>query len=214
MKSNKVLMIIASLVLTFGFLFAVYKLTNTAPRDFKDITVIQSGDHVKWSPDRKYILVEFSDLQCPACKVFHDITTSFEATGSANASIPKKVTFVFRHFPLFQVHENAFEMAYAVEAASRQGKFFQLVNAVFADQATLETTKDVKAFVLDKAKSVGLNIAQLTQDMDSKQVKDKVNADLAQGERAGINGTPTFFLDGTKLEFQTPVEFVEILKKL
>lgn len=214
MKSNKVLMIIASLVLTFGFLFAVYKLTNTAPRDFKDITVIQPGDHVKWSPDKKHILVEFSDLQCPACKAFHDIMTSFEATGSANASIPKKVTLVFRHFPLFQVHENAFEMAYAVEAASKQGKFFELVNAVFADQTTLETTKDAKAFVLDKAKSVGLNIEQLTQDMDSKQVKDKVNTDLAQGERAGINGTPTFFLDGARLDFQTPAEFVEILKKL
>lgn len=213
MKINTILIIIASLVLIFGLLFVVYKFTNTTS-DYKDITIIQPGDHVKWSPDKKHVLVEFSDLQCPACKAFHDIMTSFESSGSANASIPKKVTLVFRHFPLYQVHENAFEMAYAVEAASRQNKFFELTSAIFADQATLEVTKDAKAFVLDKAKSVGLNTEQLTKDIDSKEVKDKVNADLAQGERAGINGTPTFFLDGAKLDFQTPVEFVEILKKL
>ena len=213
MNTKTIFLIIGSLVFVFGFLFMVYKFTNTST-DYSSITVVKPGDHVKWTPNSRHILVEYSDLQCPACKAFNDILNSFESTGSANADIPKKVTLVFRHFPLFQVHENAFEMAYAAEAASLQGKFFPLVDAIFKDQATLETTKDAKGFVMEEAKNIGINIDQLNKDMDSKPVKDKVNSDLAQGEQVNIPGTPTFFLDGKMLDFQTPQEFIQILKKL
>ena len=211
MKNKTPLIIAGSLVLLFVFLFGVYKLTNTTP-DYKEVMTLSSTDHVKWSPEKKHVLVEYSDLQCPACKAYHDILSSFEASGSSQVAVPKKVTLVYRHFPLYQIHENAFQMAYGAEASSKQGKFFEMASGLFADQENLAKTKDSKGFLAGKAKAIGLNVEQFKKDMDSQSVKDKVNADLSSGERAGINGTPTFFLDGQKLEFQTPQEFVKILQ--
>lgn len=211
MKNNTPLIIAGSIIFTFLFLFGVYTLTNTTA-DYKEVMTLSSSDHVLWSPEKKHILVEYSDLQCPACKVFHDLLKTFEASGSPNLAITKRVTLVFRHFPLYQIHENAFEMAYGAEAAHQQGKFIPMVDAIFADQANLEKTKDPKAFLFEKAKALDLNIEKLKKDADSNTVKDKVNGDLAGGERAGINATPTFFLDGKKLEFQTPQEFIKILQ--
>ncbi|MBI4973233.1 thioredoxin domain-containing protein [Candidatus Roizmanbacteria bacterium] len=211
MKYKTHLIIAGSLVFLFLFLFGVYKLTNTTV-DYKDVMTLSASDHVKWSPDKKHVLVEYSDLQCPACKAYHDIMSTFEASGSPNLAIPKQITLVFRHFPLYQIHENALEMAYGAEAASRQGKFFEMANVLFSDQDNLAKTKDPKGFLAGKAKAIGLNVDQFKNDEESANVKNKVNADLSGGERAGINGTPTFFLDGQKLEFQSPQEFVKILQ--
>ncbi len=213
MKYKTHLMVAGSLVLLFAFLFGIYKLTNTTP-DYKEVMTLSATDHVKWSPEKKHVLVEYSDLQCPACKVYHDILSSFEASGSPQVAIPKKVTLVYRHFPLYQIHENAFQMAYGAEGSSKQGKFFEMVSALFADQDNLSKTKDPKAYLAEKAKSIGLNGDQFKKDIELQSVKDKVNSDLSSGERAGINGTPTFFLDGQKLEFQTPEEFVKILQAI
>ena len=201
------------LTLLFVFLYGVYLLTNTAP-NYKEIMTITSDDHVKWSSERKHVLIEYSDLQCPACKLYHEMLSSFEASGSPQAAIPKKVTLVYRHFPLYQIHENALQMAYGAEGSSKQGKFFEFVTALFADQDNLSKTKDPKTYLVDKAKAAGLNIEQFKKDMDSQYVKDKITSDLSGGERAGINGTPTFFLDGQKLEFKSPQEFVKILQNI
>lgn len=213
MNNKTVLIIIGSLAFIFVFLFAVYKLTSVTT-DNKQVMVLTSGDHIKWSPEKKHILVEYSDFQCPACKAFNDMLNSYEASGSPNRDIPGKVTLVFRHFPLYQIHENAYETAYAVEAAAKQGKFFEMANAVFKDQVKLTDNPDTKGFLLGKAKEAGLNIEQFNKDKDSKEVKQKVENDLGGGERAGINSTPTFFLDGKKLEFQSVQEFAQILKNL
>lgn len=213
MKNKTALIAIASIVLLFGFLFAVYKLTSS-PTDYKDVMVLTPGDHTTWSPAKKHVLVEYSDFQCPACKAFHDLFASFTASSSANADIPKKVTLVFRHFPLYQIHQNAFELAYGVEAAGRQGKFFPMADAVFKDQAKIENIDNVNDFLLAKAKEVGLNIDQFNKDRASKSVQDKVKADLASGERAGIDSTPTFFLDGQKLDIQSVPDFINMLKSL
>ena len=142
MKNKTPLIIAGSLVLLFVFLFGVYKLTNTTP-DYKEVMTLSSTDHVKWSPEKKHVLVEYSDLQCPACKAYHDILSSFEASGSSQVAVPKKVTLVYRHFPLYQIHENAFQMAYGAEASSKQGKFFEMASALFADQENLSKTNTI-----------------------------------------------------------------------
>lgn len=213
MKYKTHLIVAGSLVFLFLFLFGVYKLTNTTV-DYKEVMTLSASDHVKWSSEKKHVLVEYSDLQCPACKAYHDILSSFEASNSPQVAIPKKVTLVYRHFPLYQIHENALQMAYGAEGSSKQGKFFKMMSALFADQDNLAKTKDPKGFLVEKAKAIGLDVEQFKKDIDAQNVKDKVNADLSSGERAGINGTPTFFLDGQKLEFQTPQEFVKILQAI
>ena len=85
---------------------------------------------------KKNILVEYSDLECPACQNAHNIIKSIEASGSADFEITKKVTFVYRHFPLFQIHTKVNVAAYASEAAAKQGKFWEMTDILFKNQKT------------------------------------------------------------------------------
>lgn len=215
MDNKKTVFIIAgSLIAIFGILMIVYKLTNTSA-DYSKVTVVRSGDHVTWSPAKKHILVEYSDLQCPACQMMNELLRSYESSTSAHKDIPQKVTLVYRSFPLYQIHPDAFPLAYGAEAAGNQGKFFPMINAIFDDQAKLEQGGvDVNAFLLQKAQAIGLNIDRFKQDMNSPAVKQKVDASLKDGEQVGIDATPTFFLDGQKMEYQSVDQFVQMLSDL
>jgi protein-disulfide isomerase len=213
MNNKSILIVIGSLVGIFAFLYVVFKLTNVTA-DYSKLMTVTEEDHAKWSPDKKHVLVEYSDFQCPACKNFNDLFNTFEASGSPNGIITKKVTLVFRHYPLYQIHENAFETAYAVEAASAQGKFFEMADAVFKDQAQLTDNPQTDKFLEAKAREAGLDVAKFNRDRKSEAVKAKVEADLKQGQQAGINATPTFFLDGRKMEIASIDQFVQTLKNL
>lgn len=213
MNQKSVLITIVSLVVIFIFLFAVYSLINKTP-DYSEILKVSKQDHVKWSLDQKHVLYEYSDLQCPACAVFHESLSTYEATGSAHHEITKKATLVFRHFPLYQNHENAFEIAYAAEAAGKQGKFFDMISSLFADQRQLTNASNTRMFLTEKARSIGLDTKKFLKDMESPDIQAKVQADLAGGEKMGINATPTFFLDGQKLEIQNPQQLLDVLKDL
>lgn len=215
MDNKKTAFIIAgSLVAIFGILMIVYKLTNTST-DYSQVTKVREGDHVAWSPAKKHVLVEYSDLQCPACQMMNELLRSYESSQSAHKDIPQKVTLVYRSFPLYQIHPDAFTLAYGAEAAGLQGKFFPMINAIFDDQAKLEKGGvDVNAFLLEKANAVGLDINRFKGDLNSPSVKQKVDASLKDGEQIGIDATPTFFLDGQKMEYQTVDQFVQMLSEL
>lgn len=214
MNNRTILIIAGSLVAIFAVLWVGYKLTNVTT-DYSQVTKVRPGDHVEWSPSRKHILVEYSDLQCPACRLMNELLHSYESTGSSHASIPKNVTLIYRSFPLYQIHPDAFALAYAAEAAGRQGKFFPMVNAIFDAQPQLEAGGvDISAFVLQKATQIGLNIDQFKKDLNSDSVKQAVNASLKDGEQIGIDSTPTFFLDGQKMDYSTTDQFVQALSNL
>jgi len=214
MKNKTILLIAASILVLFLLLFGVYKLINGGGGYNKTVALVTSYDHIKWSPDKKHILVVYSDLQCPACKVFEEMFTSFESTNSSDFDITKKVTFVYRHFPLYQIHEHALDAVQGVEAASKQGKFFQMLNTTFMKQSELESTKDINSFISQTGEKIGLDPKKLLVDMKTKEVIDKVQNDLSSGEQAGIDATPTFFLDGKRLEPMIPNDLKTLLKSL
>lgn len=209
---NNVLKIIATIIISFILLYIVYLLINKPTQTyFPEINVISKNDLTKWSPEKKNILVEYSDFQCPACKNFHDFLQEFESSKSANFSITKKVTLVFRHFPLYQIHPISMDAAYAAEAAALQGKFWEMDDQLFGQQEVWSTSTNPKKEFINMAKAVNLDIDKFKSDMDSKVVKEKVQTDLASGNSAGINSTPTFFLNGKKMEFTTLDEFKNLL---
>ena len=197
---------------TFAFLLIAYFMTNTPSKPLKEMMTIKATDHSKWSPAKKHILVEYSDLQCPACKTFHELLNSFESSTSANYALTKNITLVYRHFPLYQIHPLAFESAYAAEAAGKQGKFFEYLDKVFADQNGLDATKDVKKYHADMAKKLKLDLKKFEQDRASEETKKIVQSSLSEGEAAGIPGTPTFFLDGVQMNFTSAQDFIDQLK--
>lgn len=215
MKSN-ILYYIGGVFLTFGVLIAAYFLTNK-PQNSNisyEINKITSFDHPKWSPEKKNILIEYSDFQCPACKNFHQVLKQFEATDSPNFEITKKVTFVYRHFPLPQ-HLNALISASAAEAAGKQGKFWPMADLLFEKQDDWLKSKNINDLFLKYAKELKLDLEKFKKDINSKEIKTKVDNDFTSGEKAGINATPTFFLNGKKLNnFGSFEEFKQLLRSL
>ena len=216
MNKNTVIISVVSVVVTFLLLFGVYKLVNQPVQtDFPQTKQLKLSDHIKWSPDKKNVLVEYSDLQCPSCKGAHDFLKTIDASGSADFEITKKVTFVYRHFPLSQIHNKANVAAYAAESASKQGKFWEMVDLLFKNQQAWSTSNDPKnEYFLNYAKELTLDIDRFKKDFESTEVKDRVAEDLREAEQIGVNSTPTFFLNGQKVDVNSFEEFKTKLKNL
>ncbi len=138
------------------------------------------------SPSAKVTLVEFSDFQCPACKASQP-----ELTGIIN-KYSRNLRFVYRHFPL-PSHSYAVDAAIAAEAAGKQGKFWEMHDKLFDNQPDFQ-----KDSLIGYAKDLGLDVNKFTTDLDSSELRQRVLADQSDGNKAGVNATPTFFVNGVK----------------
>lgn len=162
-------------------------LTKPAPT-FTNEELKPKDAYAKGSPDADVILVEFSDFQCPACLA---VKPTVDAVLSKYRD---KMIFSYRHFPLDQ-HPFARKAAQAAEAAGVQGKFWEMYDVLFANQQKFSDT-----IFTDLAKQLSLDIEKFETDMKSTVLTDRIGADQADGTRFGVNSTPTFFLNGKKLE--------------
>ena len=113
---DKIIIGLISFIVILGILTVAYIFLNK-PEDYSQVTKISATDRTKWANSKKNVLVIYSDFLCPACKLFNETLNQFESTKSANFALTKKITLVFRHFP---IHEQSFPIAYVVEAAGRQ----------------------------------------------------------------------------------------------
>lgn len=215
MNIKNIIIFLIGVIVTFVLLFFAYKLTAGPQKtEFPEINKVVIGDHTKWSKENKNILVEYSDIQCPACKSFHDLLKTFESSKSADFSITQKVTLVYRHFPLFLIHKNAFSAAYAAEAAGLQNKFWEMIDLQFEKQSQWSNLANPTEFFIGLAKEINLDLEKFKKDMNSSNVKNKVQSHLSEGESIGVNATPTFFLNGKKIDVRTIDEFKNLLKSL
>lgn len=215
MNTKAILIWAGAIIATFVLLFVVYSFTNTPNQsDYSEINKVRTDDHTSWSKDSKNLLVEYSDIQCPACKGFHDLFKTFEASSSPDFVITKKVTLIFRHFPLFSIHLNSMSAAYAAEAASKQNKFWEMTNALYDQQTSWSSLANPKEYFINVAKQLKLDTVQFTKDFDSQAVKDRVQANINEGNKYGVDATPTFFLNGKKVNVNSFDEFKNTLKSL
>ncbi|MFH0773411.1 MAG: thioredoxin domain-containing protein [bacterium] len=216
MNKNQIIFLTLAVVVLFGGLYGVYKLLGAGPDEalIASIKTERPKERTLWNGEGAHTLTVFSDFQCPTCKVFHEYLTSFEATSSPTFPVTKKVAFVFRYFPLYQIHEHAFSLAYAAEAAARQGKFEDIAKRFFADQVELESIKDLDSYLLIVAKDLKLDTNKFIADMKDGSLQGLIQNDLSIGEKLGINSTPTFYLDGEKLDSMTAQNLSQLLQKL
>lgn len=187
--------VVAMFILLYG---AYYATSKPAQTFFENLTTVKSSDHVKWSSQKKIILYEFSDFQCPACGAYYGMVKSFEAD-PANKGILDQVTFVYRNFPLDQAHPNARNAAHAAEAAARQNAFFPFHDVLFESQTEWSETGDPYPLFEKYATDMKLDIAQFKADYSSDAVKEKVQNDYLSGIEVDVQGTPSFYLNGSKL---------------
>ncbi len=141
----------------------------------------------------KVTLVEFGDLECPACGQAHPYIKKIISDNK------DRINFVFRHFPLPQ-HANALIAAEATEAAAEQGKFWEMHDRLYETQDKWGDSQQPMDVFIEIAKDLGLNIETFTQEVTSNKFADKINADAADGNMLGVDSTPTFYVNGSKVQ--------------
>jgi protein-disulfide isomerase len=159
-----------------------------------NLALSMEGAAVKGKPDARLTIVEFSDFECPFCgrysrDTFDQVQRAYVDTG--------KVRYAFRHYPLESMHPRALKAGVAAECSREQGKFWELHTRLFADQQKLSDA-DLRA----QAGAAGVNLGAFDRCLAAPPVLAKIRRDLDEGARAGVTGTPFFFLgvaqkDGT-----------------
>lgn len=159
-------------------------------------TTAEPTNHVKGAGTSGVTLLEYGDFQCPACAAY------YPAIENLVASYGDQITFQFRHFPLVSIHPNAFGASRAAEAASKQGKFWEMYSKIYQGQTTWQDQSNPNDTFNTYAQQIGLNLEQFKTDFRSSPVGAAINADVKAGNDLGVSSTPTFFLNGELV--QTP----------
>ena len=152
------------------------------------------SNHTTGKNAKGVTLVEYGDFQCPACSAYHTIIKQ------VIAKYQDDISFQFRNFPLSQIHQNARAAARAAEAADKQGKYWAMHDAIYEQQQSWESVGDPKAVFESYAEQLGLDKVKFQQDYASSAVNETINADFAEGQKLGVDSTPSFFLQGKKLD--------------
>lgn len=190
---GKVIVIITVLVVAGAIFWGI----RTQDSGSKNVNVeVTDEDTYLGNKDAKVTLVEYSDFQCPACKAFEDIVKQLRESYSA-----EDLKIVYRHFPLRSIHPNADLAAQAAEAAGEEGKFWEMKDLLFKNQAEWSQEKDPKGLFGAYAKEVGLDVAEFDEDLlPEDDSKERVEKDYQSGVALGVNSTPTFILNGVVLK--------------
>lgn len=154
---------------------------------------ISPTDWIQGDAKSKVVLIEYSDFECPACaqysKVVNDIAAEFGA----------HMAFVYRHYPLKTIHKNALVAAYAAEAAGAQGKFWEMHDKLFTYQKDWIESAALEEMFKKFAADLGLDAAKFDTDYNSRKIRNNVDLDIESGDKNDITYTPTFFLNGKKI---------------
>ena len=150
-------------------------------------------------------LEEFGDFQCPPCSLFHPILEQMEA------EFGDKLRVTFRHFPLPK-HPHAVNAASAAEAAGMQGKFWQMHKLIYEHQKDWKDQFDVRPIFQGYAKEIGLDVERFKRDMIGEVVAQRIFQDTKRAQSLGVKGTPTVFLNGREVPFESlPAEKLRVL---
>ncbi len=168
---------------------------------------ISAQDHIIGPDNALVTLVEYSDFQCPACQMYYFVVEKL----LTSSTVP--VRFVYRQFPLAQ-HANAIPAALASEAASLQGKFWEMHKLLFEKHTEWENLPDPKPVFNNFATKIGLDLEKFKKDMADENLKKSIDNSSKEGYNIGINATPSFFINGKFIENpQGYEEFKSIIEK-
>lgn len=161
---------------------------------------ITSSDHAHGKANAKVTIIEYGDFECPACGAYEPLIEQLYQ------QYQNQVLFVFRNFPLYQIHPFAMISSEAAEAAGLQGQYWQMHDLLYKEQSqwtantTLSTSDVITKYFDAYATQLGLNVTQFNSDMNSAAVKDKIQNDLNAGNAAQVNHTPTFFINLVQIQ--------------
>jgi NhaA family Na+:H+ antiporter len=155
----------------------------------KLVEPVGERDHILGPDDAPVTLVEYGDLECPYCRQVNPVIRELRRR------LGGRVRYVFRHFPIRTSHVHAQLAAEAVEAADAQGKFWEMYEFILEHQEALNQTH-----LLEYAAELDLDLDRFKQDLDQNVYADRVKEDFHSGVRSGVNGTPSFFINGVRYD--------------
>ena len=158
------------------------------------------------SPTASVTVEEFADFQCPSCGIVHTIMKNIQSTYGT------KINFIYRHYPLAQLHKNAYEAAVAAEAAGQQGRFWDMQNQLFTNQKAWSNSTDVRPIFADYAQKIGLDVARYQSDILAMSTKLRVDDDIKRGNALKLDSTPTIYINGKSVP--TPQMNLEAIRAL
>jgi protein-disulfide isomerase len=161
------------------------------------IVPVNAGDHIQGSNDAQVTLVEYGDYQCPYCG------EAFPIIKRIQKEMDGDLRFIFRNFPLTEIHSHALAAASAAEAAALHDRFWEMHDMLYENQAKLRD-RDLIA----RAEKLKLNIERFMSDLSSHEVTTKIQEDFSGGIRSGVNGTPTFFINGLRHDGSYEYEYL------
>ncbi len=144
-------------------------------------------DHTEGPASAPVTLVEYGDYECPYCGAAYPIVKEIQQRLGA------RLRFVFRNFPITTAHPHAEHAAEAAEAAGAQGKFWEMHDYLYEHQHALPDRK-----LEEYAAAVGLDVERFDRDMEGQAYRERVRSDFMSGVRSGVNGTPSFFINGRR----------------
>jgi protein-disulfide isomerase len=160
---------------------------NARPRGPALTLPVGARDHARGPASAAATLVEYGDYECPYCGQAYPIVKAVQSR------LGNRLRFVFRNFPLSQMHPHAVKAAEAAEAAGEQGKFWEMHDTLFEHQDALEL-RDLIAY----ADRLGIDSKRVAAQLELHSLASRVREDFMSGVRSGVNGTPTFFLNGAR----------------
>lgn len=190
---NRFMLILAACAVLFVGLLVFNKKETNAPSNGN----VTATNHTQGSGSVN--LTEYGDFECPGCGRFYPVLKQVKE------KYGDKITFQFRNFPLISIHPNAMIAHRAAEAADKQGKFWEMHDLLFENQQSWVAQAGVSqssasSIIEGFARQLGLNMDQFNADRASSAINDIIQADIRAGQELRVDSTPTFFLDGTKLD--------------
>lgn len=151
-------------------------------------------------------LEEFGDFECPPCGILHPILVQM------HKEFGDKIAITFREFPLVPAHQHAIAAASSAEAAGLQGKFWEMHDLLYENQKTWHETFDVRPIFEGFAKQIGLDLDRFKQDVNGEAVAQRIFLDGKRGHSLGVKGTPTLFMNGREVPFESlPAEKLRVV---
>lgn len=191
--SRRFLLILAALVVVFVGL-VIYSKRDSGTGSDGSVSSSEGSNHIKGDANASVVLVEFGDFQCPACRSY------FPIVNQVTQKYGDQIKFQFRNFPLVQIHQNAMVAHRAAEAAGQQGKFWEMYDLLYQRQQSWDSSSNPTAIMEDYAAELGINVDKFKSDFASELVNNIIQADIKAGQAAGVASTPTFILNGKRLE--------------
>ena len=209
LENNKVFLWIFIGITIFSLVFMGFVTSFKIVKKNYDLKV-REEDHILGDIEKaKVIIYEYSDFECPACKLFQPIVKNLKE------KYKEDIAIVYRHFPLIEIHPRAFSASQAAEAAGKQGKFWEMHDLLFLRQEEWKNSKDHKELFLKYAQEINLDLKKFEEDYESQEVKNKILMERNEALSLGLNGTPSFFVNNrlVNLKYFDDLE-KEVLKEL